>query len=157
MKNTSFLIQRINRRVGDAFGSRKGLDKHFSFDYMGSSEFEFGALPEASKRMRVRVDRLKLLEISSPQEGVKRLWFLGEPEYLPQAVELLQDQLGPQKTHLKERTYLKDSLLPYRNKSASKFDAWWALDVMGEDHYEHPWLIFVQKADAEQWLADLAP
>jgi len=155
MTNTPYLVQRVSRRESPRDTS-KGVDKHFSFDYMGSAEFEFGALPEALKRMRVRVDRLNLLKISSPQEGVKRLWFLGEPEYLPQAVALLRDQLGPQKTFLKERTYMKDSMVaePLVGESRSrKFDAWWALDVQGEDH--HNWLIFVQKADAQQWLKDL--
>ena len=45
-----YLIQRIMIRQQVA-ENESGVDKHFSFDYMGSSEFEFGALSKALKAM----------------------------------------------------------------------------------------------------------
>ena len=43
-----YLIQRGNFKKSD----RKGIDGLLSFQYMGSSEFEFGALGESLKRIR---------------------------------------------------------------------------------------------------------
>lgn len=44
----SYLIQRAKFETCD----RKGIDGLLSFDYMGSSEFEWGALPKSLKRIR---------------------------------------------------------------------------------------------------------
>lgn len=158
---TPFFVQRINRRKS-ANETSKGVDRHFLFDYMGSAEFEFGGLlQEALRRMREGLDRLQILQTPTPAEGVKRLWFLGEPEYLPQAVALLEDQLGRQKAHLKERTHMRESLITPGVGAWGQHDAWWALDtesvlnVAGVGDGDRPWLIFVQKADAQQWLKDL--
>ena len=44
-----YLIQRANFADNDG---RKGIDSILSLDYMGSSEFEWGALPESLNRIR---------------------------------------------------------------------------------------------------------
>ena len=54
MKNYPYLIQRIRKR--DPKWTRleaKGVDKVFSFDYMGAAEFEWGApVPEEKETDR---------------------------------------------------------------------------------------------------------
>lgn len=54
-----YLVQRILKKDYSAPG-KKGVDALFSFDYMGSAEFEFGALPQALKRMREHAKDLKI-------------------------------------------------------------------------------------------------
>jgi hypothetical protein len=46
-----YLVQRMTRNT-HPFEKDRGIDRHFSLDYMGSSEFEWGAVPKALKRMR---------------------------------------------------------------------------------------------------------
>lgn len=47
--NKSYLIQRAKFRNNP---NKKGIDQILSFNYMGSAEFEFGALPQSLKRIR---------------------------------------------------------------------------------------------------------
>lgn len=53
LMKTPYLIQRISSRyvVGD---DPKNFDAQFSLDYMGSSEFEWGAIPRALKSIRAK-------------------------------------------------------------------------------------------------------
>lgn len=50
--NNPYLIQRANFCDRD----KKGIDGILSFDYMGSAEFEFGALPKSLKRIRAAIN-----------------------------------------------------------------------------------------------------
>lgn len=47
--NRFYLVQRLSPRT---YGTGKGFDTHFKMEYMGSSEFEWGALPDSLKAMR---------------------------------------------------------------------------------------------------------
>lgn len=48
-----WLVQRLLRNpYGESDDTRSGVDRHFSMDYMGSAEFEFGALPKSLARMQ---------------------------------------------------------------------------------------------------------
>jgi hypothetical protein len=134
---------------------------------MGAAEFEFGALPNAAKAMRTRVDRLQIQEIKQselPKDVTKRLWFLGEPEFRASAVAFVNDQLGPRKIWLKEPTRMSILLPNPPYAGTYNYCAWWALDVMTgtsyvspiDPQFVSPWLIFVQKDDAKQFLKDLS-
>lgn len=46
-----YLVQRLERR-SNAFRDLVGFDRYFGLEYMGSSEFEWGAIPKALKSMR---------------------------------------------------------------------------------------------------------
>ena len=50
---TPYLIQQA--KFSDR-SDRKGIDSILAFDYMGSAEFEFGALPQSLKRIRENID-----------------------------------------------------------------------------------------------------
>lgn len=153
-----YLVQRVSRRT---FSGGTGIDRHFTFDYMGSAEFEFGALPTALRQMRAARERMKIAEVLPPSQCVKgvaveRLWFLGDPSYLPQAMALLHDQLGvsPPKYRLKECTYMATAFRAGEG-TRRQFDAWWALDTEKHERDSVPWLLFVRREDAEQWLKEL--
>lgn len=153
---TPYLVQRVTRLPQAR--DRNGVDRHFSMDYMGS----------ALTRMRDHLADLQIMKIEPAKLGyreAKRLWFLGDQKYLLQATDFVKDQLGPMKHFMKERSRMKESLTPSEEDlriRVTKFDAWWALDTgdtlrlpsLHED--DRPWLIFVQKADAQQWLKDLS-
>jgi hypothetical protein len=48
-----YLVQRLQAKRAP-HSPAKGFDGYFSLDYMGSSEFEWGAIPKALKAMRER-------------------------------------------------------------------------------------------------------
>jgi hypothetical protein len=48
-----YLIQRAKFKNR---GDKEGIDSILKFDYMGSAEFEFGALPESLKRVRSNIN-----------------------------------------------------------------------------------------------------
>lgn len=56
-----WLTQRLERRTYKREGDT-GLDVDFQLEYMGSSEFEWGNVPKALKKMREAGDRISLFE-----------------------------------------------------------------------------------------------
>jgi hypothetical protein len=85
MEHLPSLIQRVRYRKNDL---RKGIDAFFEFDYMGSSEFEWGALPKSLKLMREL--RMKDPDSSkTPDWKVEKLsvgphiaYYVGHPEFV---------------------------------------------------------------------------
>jgi hypothetical protein len=144
----TFLIQRVTRRHRE---ESRGVDRHFIFDYMGSAEFEYGALPEALKRMRLS----KGFEVQVVKVEVKgvsyKAWAVCRPEEYPEVVETFVDQLGPRKLCLKERTNMANAYGLYgrlhKRSQPCPVTGWWALDS------EVPWLLFMKKKSAKLWLA----
>lgn len=141
-----WLVQRIRRRD---MSSAKGIDALFTFDYMGSAEFEFGTLPQALKAMRAaKTERWRPEEITS---GKFRAYYLGASDMIDMAAELFQDQLKPiEKRHrLKELSYIRESYVDGELKAMQPFDGWWALDPVPS------FVLFRQKDHAEAWLGAL--
>lgn len=60
MKTTPHLIQR--GKISDR-DWKNGIDSIINFDYMGSSEFEWGALPESLGRIRKEISEYTYLDI----------------------------------------------------------------------------------------------
>ena len=56
-----YLIQRA--KFEDRSKYKTGIDSILSFDYMGSAEFEFGALPESLKRIRENISDYIYIDI----------------------------------------------------------------------------------------------
>ena len=46
-----YLIQKVKRREFQPYDETKGIDYNFIMNYMGSAEYEFGALPKSFKRI----------------------------------------------------------------------------------------------------------
>ena len=143
-----YLIQRVNRRERVSESS-KGVDQHFTFDYMGSSEFEFGTIPKTMKDFR-RIARKawKVREIVFSPD--MRAFFIGREEDTKVAKAILVDQvIGTQALRFKELTYLYDSYTGknrhWDGPSSSTFDGWWAIT-------ENPFIFFKEKENAKLWL-----
>lgn len=86
-----YLIQRMKERKFD--DSRRGVAKFFAFDYMGSTEFEWGAVPKAISAMR--------------EYKEFRAYYLGPSKWLPVIREFFRRELEDEyHTPLKESTYI---------------------------------------------------
>lgn len=144
------LIQRVTRRP-EARVEAKGLDSIFSFDYMGSSEFEWGAIPKALKAMRAT--RNKAWEIRTISALGKTCYYVGDPETFGLATQLFEDQLRPRETrqgYTKEFTYIYETFNPDpKRHQLGPFDAWWAVDP---SPLQIPFILFKNKAHAEEWM-----
>lgn len=165
-------IQRVIR-LEVARTEKKGVDRHFSTNiYSRSSitDFERGRLKGAVAEMRNReqAGKLKVLRIEGLPPAVKKhLWFVGEPEYLERARNLVIDQIGPKLALLSDPTFMYESLIRGSGDPADwpaatqHFDGWWGLDTKEtltlpyEATGNSPWLVFRQKEDAKVWLRDL--
>lgn len=142
-----YLVQRVIFRKNSP-NSAKGVDKYFGFDYMGSSEFEWGALPKALEEMRAAHPakwKPKKIQVKD-----KIVWYVGSEESFPCAEALFKDQLGGQKCRLKEITGIAASLSPKEPRPFySGYDGWWAIDA------QPPWAFFIKKEHAKMWLEGL--
>jgi hypothetical protein len=134
-----YLVQRICAKK-PSVGQSKGVDQYFSFDYMGSAEFEYGALPSALREMRaLHTDKaltFKEIKVGDTSFG----WFVGPDEKFDMAAMLVEDQHNdrPALRH-KEDPRMKDS----------NYIGWFAIDAS--------FVIFRDKQDAGLWLGLMAP
>lgn len=144
LKMRPYLVQRVLHRLHGG-EHQKGVDRYFAFDYMGSSEFEFGALPASLKVMRAQTNVLKRWKYH-----LGNAWYYGPEDCVKEAFEFFQSQLqGLREYDLKERTSIKESYeLRPENDYAKSIIGWWALSSRGEPSY----VFFKSKEDAENCL-----
>jgi len=96
----------------------EGIDSLIQFDYMGSSEFEFGALPKALKEICTVLPELECLW-SNIRVGNKNLAFLCRPEDEMVLREFWQKAINDRySVRTKE-------LLWYGDKIGDGIDFWW--------------------------------
>jgi len=144
------LVQRVRIKATTQPGN---IDHHFEFDYMGSSEFEWGALPAALRAMRSTKLELAHIEVTG-----QTCWYVGPDKELDAAYVLFADQLKPasERRRLRELSYLHESYFPEappvsarkRKKPAfalrRDFDGWWAIEAT--------FILFRQREHAQIWL-----
>lgn len=138
-----YLIQRV--MVGPS--NRKGIDGFFGFDYMGSSEFEWGAIPKTLRLMRENISDY-LTEPKRIKSNGHTAWYVGpdDEEILQYADRFFRDQLLPWEQHeirFMERTNLHEA---YNGPTHHTPEGWWAIDQ------ERPWLLFMKKDHAREWI-----
>ena len=70
--------QRLSAR--GYLGTRTGIDMDFALEYMGSAEFEWGAVPESLARIRQNRRRLTVeaAPIESPSGDVRHVWMIAD-------------------------------------------------------------------------------
>ena len=116
-----YLIQRA--KINNHFTPFYRLSEAVNFDYMGSSEFEFGALPKSFKDMYNKKESLKIHTVNSIKENHKRpLLVYGSfiENELTQYVEwLTKIRNNDRSIHLKERAR-------FDNDKETNF--WWDID-----------------------------
>lgn len=112
---------------------KKGVDAKIDFDYMGSAEFEFGALPKSLKNIRENLDNYSLTDQSILAYGKKTKYRLFAPENKVVDIVKSIELIALDKVRLKEQAYF-DAMCG--NKSFYNFykpniDFWWDI----ENHY----------------------
>ena len=127
--HTPYLIQRaeINLPLGKS-GAR--LSQVVSFDYMGSAEFEFGALPQSFRRIEAVADSwvCRLVpDIRDRDEPLRVYSALSDSEFEEYKTWLLKarDPQLSRTLHTKESVRFASD---YSHGKYSKTDFWWDID-----------------------------
>jgi hypothetical protein len=122
MVKTPYLVQRaeIAHPLKD---SNTRLSRAVDFDYMGSAEFEFGALPESFRRIELMGDRFVMRRVPSIKlgEATLRVWSGFDDEEFAEYVGKLQG-LRADKIQTKENTRFGAE---YPKSKFSVTDFWW--------------------------------
>jgi hypothetical protein len=132
------LVQRC-KSYGDTPNPERGFDGHFRCEYMGSAEFEFGAIPDSLKRMRKASDLVRKHRMITFDGLTRNVWFVGSLATLKFRVDEFEEWVakgfrGKESTYFPENFTRRDSW--DRTKATPDFMAdtvlWWALneDVM---------------------------
>jgi hypothetical protein len=114
-----YLIQRAKFEKSD---NESGIDSILNFDYMGSSEYEWGALPKALKRTRENEKEYIQFEFTFENFEDKPIIILckeSDKEELPKILAQLADRELKLKEYCDLDAYLKG------NKNYKTSDFWW--------------------------------
>ena len=122
---TPYLIQRAKFRDEISSTFRKGIDKILCFDYMGSAEFEFGALPASLKRIRAEIKDYLQFQYSFKKHPAKVVTVMCKKEDEDAVCKILE-QLALNKIRLKERCDLPKFISDVTNSWDNDF--WWDID-----------------------------
>lgn len=156
-----FLVQRLEARKYGA-DRHKGIDRFFSMDYMGSSEFEWGALPKALKEMRAKdfekhkpvLIKVTAEEVEGANERAKghkpfKGYYLGPPEWVPFIREFFTRELRDNHSvALKESTFIAGAYgVSEYDRLGERVVGWW-------DITNH-WCLFKTEKHANQFLEGL--
>ena len=117
-----YLIQRARFENRE---DAKGIDKLLSFDYMGSSEFEWGALPKALKRVRENLADYIQFQYSFKKHTSKVVTVFCTKEQQDFVGDILE-QLSNNDIRLKERCDLNKFIAG--NEDRWNNDFWWDID-----------------------------
>jgi len=142
-----YYIQRMKRVENPS--ENPSVDDLYRMDYMGSAEFEFGALPKSLKRMTKVFDEL-VVQISVIKDFKKKpLYLLGTAKNVHEYQNFIPE-LFYEKIHLKERlehTYAWKGkggygITKYPFKEFYHPTAWWDIDndvmfTFGKKHAEN--------------------
>lgn len=121
-----YLIQRAKFIIEDEYTvNRKGIDKLLGFDYMGSAEFEFGALPASLKRIRSDIKHYTQFQYSFLKHPEKVVTVLCKKNDKEEVCKILEE-LALNEIRLKERC----DLSKFINGKTDRWDNdfWWDID-----------------------------
>lgn len=123
--DTPYLIQRAKfskHNNSDAIG----IDRLLNFDYMGSAEFEFGALPKSLKRVRENISDYVQFNYSFQDYTDKTITVLCKKEYEKYHVPAILEKLAIREIRLKHYIDLPEWLRG--NETYHKTDFWWDIE-----------------------------
>jgi len=125
-------IQRaeINEPLADTAAR---LSNAVDFDYMGSSEFEWGALPKSFRRIEVKADEWKCRIVEDIKQGDTplRVWSAFNDEEFAEYVKYLRILRAPTTDRSVERFYTKEAVRfesDYKHGKYSLTNFWWDID-----------------------------
>lgn len=120
-----FLIQR--GRFKDVKGKITGVDQLLYFDYMGSAEFEFGALPRSLKQITSIVETLVITNSKIKDYKGTGVFILHAPEQSADSIIEHLHQIKKGKMRLKEGARFRENLDEPLN-SYNVINFWWDID-----------------------------
>jgi len=126
-----YLVQRMKNREISEGNNTPSIDDLFTQDYMGSAEFEFGALPKSLKRICQRLNEYQtytLTEFKRPKsDEAVRIFCL--PEHKDEIVEGIRELLKSEypKMQMKEHAGFFKTFHG-ENDDYHRADAWWEID-----------------------------
>ncbi len=115
-----YLIQRASVQNNK---NSKGIDSVLSFDYMGSAEFEFGALPDSLKRVRMFPESYTQFQYSFgnyPSKVVTVLCKKEQQDFVGDILESLSENKIRLKGYSRSSEFVKDG--------NSNTNFWWDID-----------------------------
>lgn len=151
------LVQRLEelknkRPVKD--GEKANVGTFFAFEYMGSSEFEWGIIPQSKRNLIARFEASEWPEPVKVKQGECVAWYVGLPENLEMAKVWFQEELVSSHTGMKESSYLREAYGLETGPFAFKTDTngWWKLESRRQ---ENSWGLFRTKDQARKFLKGL--
>jgi hypothetical protein len=120
--NKPWLIYRCTFKKN---GTSEGVDSLLRFDYMGSAEYEFGALPKSLKRMVSKIEKMEIFKTPYKRNDGKGLFLLCLPEEREYEC-YIHNMVQSKYEKLKEQIYLKANI--DGTASYSKSDIFWDIE-----------------------------
>ena len=123
----TYLIQRASIEDRDY---KKGIDSIIRLDYMGSSEFEFGAVPDSLRAIRASIPEYTYMDVPI---GDKVITVFCKTTQHPDIKMYLRD-LADDNIQLQERSEFNDYVCPseiqkrWQAKHPLRTNFWWDLD-----------------------------
>lgn len=150
-KMTPYLVQRATFKD---FKTIEGIDSILSFEYMGSAEFEFGALPTSLKAIIQKLSSLEIVCLKQFQRpDGSRLFLICTQDQIQDITDFFQDQsLKHPKAFLKEYTNFYRSLnqCGWNDNKLTDNDARWLTSCWWD--IENHWFATFGKKSAENIL-----
>lgn len=156
-----YLIQRVHRRQGHP---KLGVDACFGMDYMGSAEFEWGALPQTLKRMRANLDAIRVMsmDVKGTNGQNHRVWFVGPESSYVVAMLFAECEIhgspvsysGEYRQSLKEMANFKP-ILEGKADWGRDVIGWWSVGEGNLPNIRTDWALFMTEKDADTFLACL--
>lgn len=119
--NQPYLIQRAKFKNSED----KGIDALLRFDYMGSSEFEWGALPKSLKRIRDGIADYNFFDHMFENGKVVNIFCKNNDK---DEIGGWLEKLAKHELYLKEYCDLDDWINPDEFSRKETSDFWWDID-----------------------------
>lgn len=138
------LVQRGKFR---SFDDRKikGLDALIEYDYMGASEFEWGALPRSLDRILAHLGEYSTANLNIGCPDGRYLFLTCRQGHWENVARDVQ-RLASKKVYLQEATYLPEALASERG---GDYNFWWCIDDPAKgwepDHACGDWMLALVK------------
>lgn len=140
------LVQRLRHFEKPKRGSSTPpkISGFFNFDYMGSAEFEFGAIPAAKKELRDALAAAGWPPPAKMESGKRVFWFVGPRSAIIPAALWLPEEIKEAHTGMKERSGLKDAI---EKPTEWTPNGWWRIDKG-----EPPFALFLMEQAAKDFI-----
>lgn len=137
-----YLIQRGKINKGNTFNGVTGRDGFVDLDYMGSSEFEWGAIPKAYRRIMGQFEQYSLSET-----GLKTS--KGVPLQIFCRADMCDEIVAEIKAYIQEPYHLKEysALAEHFKPNLSSDDSWTRNNTNFWWDIRNDWIAFIGASD----------